>query len=621
MKQEAKKQQAANAAAHPANAAFDPHHTFADSAFFQPPFDMTPRHSMMTSGMHMADVMCTEPTYHDSEMEEYSASMNFEPALQDSAELFNSFFGLEDNTHGGFNANIDRSTLSAFSKQFNHSAGAIDAFANPMDHEYVNSATASLLTRESTDDSSFRYSDVYAADEQGVNGSLRPHPSSIASQQAMYADHRNSTASWQSSARESMYRDGVYDNELRACQFSTPQRPGQMMEPVMTGLMIDPSGTLSPAAMHPDSGPWVEASHFAVADGSTEAASETYDMHSLPRSNLSNRSNSSVGALALRRQRRPANLGGAGVMRTVSYTAAMPSAQTMDGSDSTNIRRIKSATGAVNGRLHRIVATNSNPRSPLQVAFEDADVHELARNGSFSSGHGIVMGTVSEADGARGLPTPPQMTPLQGQDDSEMVDGSNSWSGRSSVAHRAPPSSWNYGPRLNDSNYASPPSTPMDQSRQTFLQPGMTPQVLSPCAAPPMWQAPFQAPMEQFQPFMSNTGVHMGEPVGYAMGDEGMAVHYPAPMEAMGGHIITQQAAYPGPYAEMMQLGTPTSMHVSPSKSAGELLIHEYSPREPADPSVMAPKSKPAVPRTYTFTNHGPEHFSSPDTSVSSRMS
>lgn len=53
------------------------------------------------------------------------------------------------------------------------------------------------------------------------------------------------------------------------------------------------------------------------------------------------------------------------------------------------------------------------------------------------------------------------------------------------------------------------------------------------------------------------------------------------------------------------------------AKPPQELEIHEYSPREPADPSVMPPKGAGKVggqqqPRNYIFTNQGPEHFGSP---------
>lgn len=51
--------------------------------------------------------------------------------------------------------------------------------------------------------------------------------------------------------------------------------------------------------------------------------------------------------------------------------------------------------------------------------------------------------------------------------------------------------------------------------------------------------------------------------------------------------------------------------NTTPTKPATpELLIHEYSPREPADPSRLPPKMRNTTPRTYSFQHTGPEAFS-----------
>lgn len=552
---------------------------------------------MLSSTMQMGESIMPNMAYHDSGLEDYTSNINYEPTLQDSAELFDSFFGLVDTTQGGFNANIDRNTLSAFSKQFSHTTGMIDAYNAQLDQEYINSGTASLLTRESTDDSSFRYSEAYTGDDHSVHTSIRGYPSSIASHQAIYPDQRNSTASWASSARDSYYRDSTHDSELRTMHM----RQGSVVEGA--GLMIDVTGTMSPAAIHSNGPTWNELSSYSAADLDAPSRSgsnasrlglDDLDVHGMLRNKLGGHAISSN--LAARRHRQPARIGGPEVMRTASYNGTPRAA---DDSDSCHVRRNKSATGAANEHLQRLV-THSNLRSPLRSAAfgGEASVADLARNSSNSSRRGMVMQTVTDC----GLPSPPQPPQQHGQEDSVMSDVNL----HSSVAHRAPPSAWNFGLRIN-----SPPQTPIEQSQPVFVQNNVGQHIFSPTGPSHMWPAPYQTPVNSFQPFMTNP---MACPIGFATPNGNVAMQCADSMEG-----VTMGS---GPYPEMVQqLATPISLQVSPNRSADELHIHEYTPREPVNAHVMAPKVKVNTPRTFVFNNHGPGDFSSADTFATSRTS
>jgi len=95
---------------------------------------------------------------------------------------------------------------------------------------------------------------------------------------------------------------------------------------------------------------------------------------------------------------------------------------------------------------------------------------------------------------------------------------------------------------------------------------------------------------------------------------------YPIAYQMQPAYSAPMGYDYPFPPADYMQqqqqpnyvpFGT-NAQHSSITKPRQELEIHEYSPREPVDPSVLPPKAKfGSQPKNYIFTNQGPEHFSS----------
>ncbi|KAL9079050.1 MAG: hypothetical protein Q9159_007746 [Coniocarpon cinnabarinum] len=187
--------------------------------------------------------------------------------------------------------------------------------------------------------------------------------------------------------------------------------------------------------------------------------------------------------LAQRRQKRPAHLSPTGARSFSSSQAPLSASERLHNNANladSHLRRIKSSTGVLNGRIQK----PSGQRSPLhQSHFLEMQSH-VPRQLSTSSIGAAVHGD-EQGDSSNPMPPPPPSATIHGhqpsngsgmthltipEDSSQTAD--SVWSGMPSTADTTTTSLYYSVPQTANTvkSYASPPQTPMDHTQFSGMQ-------------------------------------------------------------------------------------------------------------------------------------------------------
>lgn len=403
-------------------------------------------------------------------------------------------------------------------------------------------------------------------------------------------------------------------------------------------------------------------SSFGFADQQLAFASEQYTQSEAPASlmqsmndmGLSNDSRGhsvsasiSGGSIAARRQRsRPQPLSGTSA-RSASFCGPLPTLPGAGVSQTApTLRRIKSSNvmngGIANGRIQKNIGNAQ--RSPLNLTFAESMMGgpKLTRRTSSGIGSSLAPPTplsptehshrlglqrqASQMFGARQMSRQPSINELQEESHRQMMVGANTFASPPATPGYAPQFSRNrmVGGIMNDTT--PPQSAPASQ--QCFPA-----SVYSTPMTASFSQGPLMSPQSaSFAPVMQNM---------HQVVMPGQALHHPQYLEMLAQQEQQQRMAnmsqlMSSSQAMQMNMGIPYGvapqavyatnnmysaypmmaqhshpMHHSASKSGSEseFFVHEYSP--PANKRLASPRKggQEVGPKSYTFTNQGPEHF------------
>ena len=359
----------------------------------------------------------------------------------------------------------------------------------------------------------------------------------------------------------------------------------------------------------------------------------------------------SVSSLALRRQRRPAQLSSS-AFRSASYSAGMPTSPGPNPNiaDSHTLRRIRS-TGVASAAVGR-VQKNPAPaqRSPLAFTFADngQPSPRIMRNASLAASLPQRNGSLAPPTPATpdvGSRFPPWQHPSTVKSEAPSVDG---------ITADGLGVQWGGAQIMHGQTNSSPPETPMDnalveQLRNYQLHVQQQQWRDTPPQSAPAFQTTFQQShcMPPPPPPVHASSIvhnHAGllnmtmhgrrpsapdAPVGLGM-DPNMQYNFVPQFDAAGNMVslpVEQLPAQQMQY-QMQQPGyfmlnqtmalTPPSMATAPMSTPpqaqidGNFIVHEYTPPPGSEKLSSPPQMKQPQIKNYTFDNKTQLHFSSP---------
>ena len=386
------------------------------------------------------------------------------------------------------------------------------------------------------------------------------------------------------------------------------------------------------------------------------------DSPSVGQFSLPMRQSYTAANLAARRQRRPAALGAA-ALRSSSYTTSgtsSPQSANFLSSPDGNLRRVKSSTGVLHGRVQK--SGSSSQRSPYNTSFAEASKSPNSDNkSSTTSVNGFVRVEPADSDSKTPITPSSDFCPasLQSTDMTTQLSmqGVSFPSFRLNMSHEnvytewpdmpetsttTDSSSWLNMPSTADTSlsYASPPHTPMNSSQLARMNLGDGNQIklaepsLNTCSAPASqphfppstntWsnyscqaREQFLQPPYQYNPFLRTSVARTGIPNAMQHGRAVSSVNasdfemqgVTPTVRVQGGHSrqhlsqpsIPHQAQQEvsGHFLPQGETILPTHQSpalATPNKSPGNFHFQHYEPPEPVNPSQLPPKNSHSQP-------------------------
>lgn len=447
-----------------------------------------PPHPPPMSSQHPAHPSVEMPFMHTVPAPTYGAD-----------PVFQSFFGLMD-PHAGDVQDMDFSNLRAYGKSFQPSHEGWDHLYAPPSaglDGYATSTSASYFTGSSSDDASTRFS---SSDASSMRFGHPRHPSSSGnSAHPGVGSSRNPSIAWSQHLRMGSHQSAEHGNMHHPAMSVTMPPPAQLnqqlsMEPAPNFDAIHPGshapGSLLPLHLEDVSEEEPMDSVKAESTGSVgmtcasrspltddlSARSGSDEPCLSPTGTAMRRPSSTTSSLAARRHRRPAALG-LHTFRSSSHSAVGPQSPRSAGLAMPNdphLRRIKSSTGVLSGRIQKSAASSA-PRSPMHFSEAAPSPNPLSRHISASS----ALASESQDDHAgvgqdplTPLSPPPYSAPPSSLPSATMP--------MTEVGNEMLENIWNYMPNTSTStvfsftpgppresgfHYSSPPQTPMETSQ------------------------------------------------------------------------------------------------------------------------------------------------------------